>query len=149
MLITEIVSSPRFRTYMRCWSGVCTAYTGHLPTGMAGSVVTLESSIGVTTPVGADVGDRLQAIGAVSGTSWLRTYSRSPLVVPTPATRIGIVAGLPAVANGMASLKAWGDPVKRSATSPLRSVAQSPLEGAIKLTGCAVGGSVDSDTFLA
>ncbi len=61
----------------------------------------------------------------------------------------GMVAGLPGVATGMASLKASGEPEKMSTTSPLRSVTQSPEDGGIKLTGCAVGGSVEVETFLA
>src|SRR3984885_2531787 len=63
--------------------------------------------------------------------------------------KAGIVAGLADVATGMASLKAAGEPEKTSTTYPLRSVAQSPNEGASRFTGCAVGGSVDSDTCLA
>src|ERR1700691_637420 len=76
VLITERVLSPRLRIYKRCRSGVCTPKTGHLPTGIAGSVVLLESSIGVATPVGAVVGETLQVNGALSGTFWLTTYSR-------------------------------------------------------------------------
>jgi hypothetical protein len=63
--------------------------------------------------------------------------------------KTGIVAGLADVATGIASLKAAGEPVKTSTTSPLRSVAQSPKEGAKRFKGCAVGGSVDSEMFLA
>src|ERR1700735_4038332 len=63
--------------------------------------------------------------------------------------KTGMVAGFPDVATGIASLNAAGKPVKTSTTSPFRSVAQSPKEGAKRLTGCAVGGSVDSETCLA
>ena len=62
---------------------------------------------------------------------------------------MGMVAGLPVVATGMANLKASGDPEKISTTSPLRSVAQSPVDGGIKFTTCAVGGTVEVVTFLA
>ena len=34
--------APRFNTKKRCWSGLSMAYTGHLPTGMAGSAVLLK-----------------------------------------------------------------------------------------------------------
>jgi len=67
--------------------------------------------------------------------------------------KTGMVAELADVATGIWSLNACGDPEKRSTKFPLRSVTQSPLEGAIRLTGCAGSplktGNVDSETFLA
>src|SRR5579862_2844410 len=80
VLITVSVSSPRFSTKRRCRSALSTAYTGHLPTGIDGSVVLLAISIGVATPSGDVLGETLHWISpaGVSGTFWLRTYSRSP-----------------------------------------------------------------------
>ena len=111
VLITVIVSSPRFSTNSRCWSGL-TAYTGHLPAGIAGSVVLLEISIGVATPFGSRRPGRKVArhLRAVSATFWLMTYSRWPARVGDPAINTGMVAGLAAVATGIASLNACGDP---------------------------------------
>ena len=90
----------------------------------------VEISIGVATPFTPTVvGVRLHVIGAVSGTFWLSTYSRWPFGVGVPAINMGMVAELADVA-----LRACGDPMKRSTTSPFRSVAHKPKESGVRFT---------------
>src|SRR5580704_3890394 len=113
--MTVMVSSPRLRINRRCWSLDGTAYTGHLPTGIAGSVVLLEISIGTATPVDteAKLARLLQVTASVwialgkSGTFWLMTYSRWPESDGDPAIKTGMVevtvdAGATGTATGIA-----------------------------------------------
>ena len=92
--------------------------------------------MGVATPVVCAVGAVLQATPVGSVKFWLMTYSRWPPVVGLPAMVTGVGA------TGMASLKASGVEVKRSMTLPVRSAAQRPAEGAMRLTGAAVDARV-------